>query len=254
MGLDLFYFSGGPRERVLEAVLAAGHRIHHVFTNDPDRWPKVRPTIELAKRTDIPVTVIRKKGDVDAMTDMVAGQICLSAGFAYLFSKEFIARAKICLNVHGSLLPKYAGARTLSWALVDGETQSGVTVHRVDEGMDTGPILLQRAFPLSPFETTRSLGRKTGAFEPGVVVDALALYEFKGDTTFIDQPGLQPPLRPNRIPAHSEIDSRRPLQELFDDIRAADPDHYPAYFYHHGEKVCIRLWRPDKPVEEADLI
>lgn len=254
MGLDLFYFSGGPRERVLKAVLAAGHRIQHVFTNDPDRWPKVRPTIELARQAGIPVSIIRKKADVDVMTGMVAGQICLSAGFAYLFSKEFIAKTRICLNVHGSLLPKYAGARTLSWALVDGETQSGVTVHRVDEGMDTGPILLQRAFPLSAFETTRSLGRKTGAFEPDVVVDALALYEDKGETAFADQPGSPPPLRPNRIPAHSEIDSSRPLRELFNDIRAADPDSYPAYFYHHGEKVCIRLWRPDKPAEEADLI
>ena len=132
MGLDLFYFSGGPRERVLAAVLAAGHRIHHVFANDPDRWPKVRPTIELAKEAGIPVAIIRKKAELDTIADIVAGQISLSAGFAYLFSRQFIAKTRLCLNVHGSLLPKYAGARTLSWALVDGEMQSGVTVHRVD--------------------------------------------------------------------------------------------------------------------------
>jgi methionyl-tRNA formyltransferase len=252
--MDLFYFSGGPRERVLSAVLAAGHTVRHVFVNDPARWPKVRPTIDVAESAGIAVSVIRKKADVEMVTDVAAGGICLSAGFTYIFSRQFIDKVRICINVHGSLLPKFAGARTLSWAIVDGEVASGVTVHRVDEGVDTGAILLQRSFPLSPFETTRSLARKTGDLEPSVVVDALALYEARGETAFQPQPIPPLPLRPNRIPAHSELDSGRPLRDLVNDIRAADPDAYPAYFYHHGEKVCIRLWRPDKPAEEADLI
>lgn len=252
--MDLFYFSGGPRERVLAAVLAAGHRVRHVFVNDPGRWPKVRSTIDLAESAGIPVSVIGKKADVEQATELAAGGICLSAGFTYIFSKQFLDKVEICINVHGSLLPKFAGARTLSWAIVDGEVESGVTVHRIDEGVDTGAILLQRSFPLSPFETTRSLARKTGNLEPSVVVDALALYEAKGEAAFRPQPSPPLPLRPNRIPAHSELDSGRALRDLVNDIRAADPDAYPAYFYHHGEKVCIRLWRPDKPAEEADLI
>jgi methionyl-tRNA formyltransferase len=254
MGLDLFYFSGGPRERVLRAILDAGHRVKHVFVNDPDRWPKVRSTIEMAEATGLAVTVVKAKSDLAGISEQVAGGICFSAGFSYLFPKAFLDRVKNCINVHGSLLPKYGGARTLSWCLEDGESVSGVTVHFVDEGMDTGPIILQRSFPLSPFETTRSLARKTGDFETEVVVDALKIYELTGCRDLDGSRPQQLAVRPNRTPEHSLLDARRPLIELFNKIRAADPDKYPAHFYVDGQKVCIRVWRPDKPDDEADLV
>jgi methionyl-tRNA formyltransferase len=253
MSLDLVYFSGGPRERVLDAIISAGHHVRHVFVNDPARWPKILPTIALAERLGLPVTVLKRKADVTSALTICRDQLCFSAGFAYLFPTEFLSAVSACLNVHGSLLPKYAGARTLSWAIESGENESGVTVHRVDEGMDTGPILLQRSFRLSQFETTRSLARKTGDLEPSVVVDALALWEREGAAALRCQDG-HPPTLPNRVPAHSQIDPNRRLVDLFDAIRAADPDHYPAHFYVDGQKVCIRLWRPDKTTDETDLI
>ena len=252
--MNLVYFTGGPRERVLAGVLAAGHRVERIYVNDPERWPKLLKTIDMARDLGIDVHVVSRKADLAALRGEIAGKVCLSAGFNYIFSPDFIASARVIINVHGSLLPKYAGARTLSWATVDGETESGVTVHRVDAGVDTGPVLLQKRFPLSPFETTRSLARKTGDLEPSVVVDALRRYEEEGDGAFEPQGGEAPPLRPNRIPAHSEIDPRRPLIDLFNDIRASDPDSYPAYFYLHGQKVCVRVWRPEKPEDEADLV
>ena len=137
--------------------------------------------------------------------------------------------------------------------LANGETESGITVHRIDAGVDTGPILLQRSFPLSRFESAASLARKAYAFEPSVVVDALAMLE-RGDAEFAPQEAADAPLYPDRAPEHSEIDSRRPLIEVFDEIRAADPDRYPAYFLVDGERVCIKLWRPDKSDEEHDLV
>lgn len=253
MSLDITYFSGGPRERVLEAILNSGHRVRHVFVNDPERWPKIKPTIALARQAEIPVTIISRKDQIADALDVASGRLCLSAGFAYLFPKYFLDAVSACLNVHGSLLPKYGGARTLSWAIENGESESGVTVHSVDEGMDTGPILLQRSFALSPFETTRSLGRKTGAFEPQVVVEALALWESRGKNALVAQPPA-PARLPNRIPQHSQIDPSLPLSQLFNAIRAADPDHYPAHFFVENQKVCIRLWRPEKPDSESDLI
>ena len=59
------------------------------------------------------------------------------------------------LNVHGTLLPYYAGARTINWIIENGENFSGVTVHKIDKGMDTGPILLQERFAISPFDTEK---------------------------------------------------------------------------------------------------
>lgn len=254
MSLDLHYFSGGPRLAALETLLSAGHRVREVFVNDPERWPKIRPTIARAQELRLPLTVVRRKAELDAIGERLRGAICFSAGFTYLFPQRFLETVEVCLNVHGSLLPRYPGARTLSWAIENGETESGVTVHKVDAGMDTGPILVQRAFRLSPFETTRSLAAKTAAAEPAVIVEALARYEALGAAAFTPQPPCDEPVPPNRVPAHSELDPSRSLLELFNKIRAADPDHYPAHFWLHGQKVCVRMWRPEKPADEADLI
>ena len=250
--MKLLYFSSGPRHRVLEAILKAGHQIEKIYVTDPERWPKVRPTIALAEQYGIPLRVLPKR-EVVSLADDVRGRLCLSAGFAYLFPKETINAASLMLNVHGTLLPKYAGARTLNWVVARREASSGVTVHRIDQGVDTGPILLQRAFPLSPFETGVSLARKTLEFEPAVVVDALKMLE-TGQARFQNQDAQNVERLPDRTPEHSEVDPSKSLLELFSAIQAADPDHYPAHFYVHGQRVCIRLWRPDKPADEADLI
>src|SRR5262249_19969279 len=245
MSLDLVYFSGGPRLRVLEALIAAGHQVMEVIVNDPSRWPKVQPTIDLTKKLGVPVTVGSRKAELPALADRLRGRMWFSDGFEYVFPQSFLDPVGLCLNVHGSLLPKYPGARTLSWAIENGETQSGVTVHKVDGGVDTGPILFQRSFELSPFETTQSLARKTAAIEPQVVVDALAKYEKLGQAAFAAQPAEHAVPLPNRVPQHSQVDPSRSLLELFNKVRAANPKLYPAYFYLHGEKVCVHMWRPD---------
>jgi methionyl-tRNA formyltransferase len=250
--MNLLYFSSGPRERVLDALTRAGHQVGRVYSTDVARWPKVARTIAIANDRGIPVQIVRKS-ELIAIGDQVCGQICLSVGFAFLFPPPFLKAAKVCLNVHGSLLPQYAGARTLNWVIACGETHSGVTVHVVDEGVDTGPILLQRSFPLSPFETGRSLYRRTLEFEPQVVLDALALYEARGLSAVRPQSG-QAVRFPDRVPEHSRLDPTKPLIELVDQIRAADPDAYPAFFEIEGQRVCVRLWRPDKPEDEADLV
>jgi methionyl-tRNA formyltransferase len=251
--LNLQYFSGGPHERVLGALLKAGHSVEKVFVNDVERWPKVRATAELARSNGIPVQVIEKRVDLDRIVPEISGKNCLSAGFNFLFPKTVLDATGVFLNVHGSLLPKYAGARTLGWVIENGEMESGVTVHVIDEGVDTGPIIYQKTFALSPFETTRSLALKTALIEPAVVLEALEKFERAGLSEARKQTHLERIL-PNRTPEHSRLDPSEPLAALINKIRAADPDHYPAYFELNGEKVCIRIWRPGKPKGEADLV
>lgn len=250
--MELYYFSSGPRERVLRAILEAGHSVRGVFVTDPARWPKVKPTVAMAERRGIPCRVVGRR-DLEGLTDTMKGQVCLSVGFGYLFPEAFVRAVKLGLNVHGSLLPRYAGARTLNWVIENGEGESGVTVHRIDVGVDTGPILLERRFPLSRFDTGASLYRKTLELEPQVVVEALARYE-SGQASWTPQRAGEATPCPNRVPEHSEVDPGRALLDLYDKIRAADPERYPAYFYVDGQKVCIKLWRPDKPQDEHDLL
>ncbi|MCJ2054921.1 formyltransferase family protein [Methylobacterium sp. J-070] len=253
MPIDLIYFTGGARERVLEAVLAAGHRVSEIFVNDPVRWPNVVPTLQIASCRGIKVTVITRKTDLLKHYDRLRGKQCLSAGYNYLFDDLFLETVSWCINVHGSLLPNYPGARTLGWIIENDEPRSGVTVHIVDRGVDTGAVVLQREFNVSPFETTRSLSNKTYSFEPQVVVEALSIIEQFGFTRTMPQSPNQT-THLNRVPSDGEVDTNLSLKQVFNKIRAADPEKYPAYFYHHGEKVLINLWRPDKNSDEEDLI
>lgn len=250
--MELNYFSSGPREGVLSAVIEAGYVVLGVFVTDPAVWPKVGPTVDIARKKGIPVSII-SKANLEELGKSLAGQVCLSVGFAYLFPPSFIQSAKLCLNVHGTLLPKYAGARTLNWVIENGEDVSGVTVHQIDSGVDSGPILLQRSFSLSIFDTGQSLYRKTLEFEPSVVIEALALYE-AGKAMSYAQDFSGVVRYPDRVAEHSEIDPRRSLLDLYNTIRSADPDRFPAYFYLEGEKVCVKLWRPSKSADEADMI
>lgn len=249
----LTYLSSGPRERVFDALLAAGHRITRVCVTDPERWPKVGPTIERARSRGIPVSVVGRN-DLATLGKELRGETCLSVGFAYILPPSFLSAVKVCLNVHGTLLPNYAGGRTLNWVIACGESQSGVTVHAMEEGVDSGPILLQKSFPLSPFDTSASLYRKTLEFEPAVVVEALEIYERQGLSGAVPQNSSGVIRYPDRLPEHSRLDPSRPLAELYDAIRAADPDRYPAFFEVAGQKVCIRLWRPDRPKDEEDML
>jgi|SRR5689334_15164453 methionyl-tRNA formyltransferase len=250
--MELNYFSSGPRERVLRALLDADHRVLGVFVTDPAIWSGVRPTMEVARERGLRVRVIGK-AELGRLAIELAGQTCLSVGFAFLFPEAFIGAMRLCLNVHGTLLPKYAGLRTLNWVLENGDPISGVTVHQIDAGVDTGPILLQRSFPVSVFDSGRSLYRKTLEFEPSVVLEALAEYE-SGAGRFRPQELAGVKRYPDRVPEHSRLDPSRPLRELYDQIRAADPDRYPAHFYLDGEKVCVKVWRPVKPARDEDMI
>lgn len=252
--MKLFYLSSGPRESILKRIVNDGHTVLGVITTDPVQWPKVQPTIELAHRLGIPHQVI-SRSDLHTPPAALSGQICFSSGFGLILPRTFLDHVSVCLNVHGALLPKYRGNGTLNWALVNGERKSGVTVHVIDAGIDTGPIVLQRAFSLSPFETAVSLCRKTREFEPDVVSDALRLFEREGVRCLksqADEPQFVP--YPDRCPEHSRIDPTRSLLDLVNEIRASDPDHFPAYFMHFGEKVCVKLWRPDRPEGEKDLL
>lgn len=251
--MRLHYFSSGPREQVLDALVREGHNVAGVWITDPERWPKIATTIRLAQAYGIPIRQVRRT-DLPAVGRELAGETCLSVGFGLLFPVAFLESVGTCLNVHGTLLPDYPGARSLNWIIVEGERSSGVTIHIVDEGMDTGPIILQRAFPVSRFDTARSLARKTLDFEPAVVVEALNLFEREGPAAARPQNPAGAKRFPDRTPAHSEIDPQRPLIEQYNIIRASDPDRYPAFFMLDGQKVCIRLWRPDKGHDEDDMI
>jgi methionyl-tRNA formyltransferase len=251
--MKIVYFTSGPRERVLKALLDHGFDIRLIVTTPVEKTPKIKPTLALASTAGIPVkTVQSKKELIPSELGLEKSDLLLSVGFAYLFSEQFLNSVSLALNVHGTLLPDYPGARSLNWIIENGESTSGVTIHKIDSGMDTGPVLLQERFAVSKFDTGQSLMRKTLEFEPQVVVRALEL--LKSGASFSPQRTTDIKHFPDRTPSDSEIDPTKSLLELYNKIRAAHPVDYPAHFYLDGEKISVVLRRVVRPRGEEDML
>lgn len=185
--------------------------------------------------------------NLKSLLDDLQPEVLLSIGWPYLLGPEIISGPWIPLNSHPTLLPKYRGPNPWFDILANGESMTGVTIHRIDEGMDSGPILHQEEVPLTPFDTYRSLRSKVLSVEPKAVLTALERL-MTGSAHFIPQDESEATtFATRRRPDDSEVDANLPLVDLIDRIRACDPDDFPAFFHYRGQKLCIRLWRPEKP-------
>ena len=156
-------FMGTPDFSVgtLEALIEAGHEVVLAVTQ-PDK-PKGRgkemqfpPVKEAALRYGVEVYQpkrIRKDECVEKLRSYQA-DIMVVVAFGQILPKEILEMTPYgCVNVHASLLPKYRGAAPIQWAVIDGERESGVTTMQMDEGLDTGDMLLKTGIELDKKET-----------------------------------------------------------------------------------------------------
>lgn len=252
--MKIAYLTGGAREGALRYLLEKKEDVRAVITpyltGKNRRFERVVTT---AIEYGVPVYPVRRDGAYEVLKN-VGADILVSCGYPFMLGKREIETAMYAINVHPTLLPKYRGYRSGAYILINGEKKTGVTVHFLTEEMDRGDIILQREVQLSPFDTPKSMYRKCQEVEPKLLYDAIQLLK-TGDYVATPQNEAEATEYTRlRTPEDSEIDPTKPLIELFNEIRACDPDAYPAFFYIHGEKVCIRLWRPDKPETESDLI
>ncbi len=142
------------------------------------------------------------------------------------------------LNLHDSLLPKFAGFSPVLWALIAGESQTGLTVHRMDAELDAGDILVQRAVPIGPNDTAPQLVESGMELIPEVLTEALDALE-AGTATWTPQNPAERTFFHKRDEVDSRIDWRLPATDLERFVRAlADP--YPnAYTYYRGQRLRI---------------
>ena len=161
-------FCGTPRFAVptLEALLAAEHEIALVVTQ-PDR-PVGRtqqlvapPVKQVAVAAGLIVTQpekIRANAEFRAQLENIAPDAIVVVAYGRIIPPWMLALPRLgCINLHASLLPKYRGAAPIQWAVAMGETVTGNTTMLLEEGLDTGPILLQQAFVIRPDQTAADL-------------------------------------------------------------------------------------------------
>jgi methionyl-tRNA formyltransferase len=158
-----------------------------------------------------------------------------------------------CINVHASLLPRYRGAAPIAWAILRGERETGITLMRMEAGMDSGPILLRRSEPIADDDTAGSLGERLAALGALVLADGLGRLR-AGTLTETAQDAALATMAPRLEKELGEVDFTRPAAELHCFLRAMDP--WPgAYTFFGGESLRLfgprRLAGPARPIDAA---
>src|SRR5262249_25496303 len=127
-----------------------------------------------------------------------------------------------CINVHASLLPKYRGAAPIAWAIANGETETGVTIMKMEAGLDTGPLLLSRRLAIAPDDTTGSLTPRLAELGAAALTDALVGLRV-GELREGKQGDAQASYAPLLTKQQGRVDFTRPARAVRDWIRAMDP-------------------------------
>lgn len=181
-------FMGTPdfARESLQSLYNAGYNIIGIVTN-PDK-PKGRgmkmiasPVKEFGLEKDIPVyqplRVRNNDSFIDEMKNLKPDVICVVA-YGKILPKEILEIPKLgCINVHGSLLPKYRGAAPIQWAVINGEKQTGITTMYMDIGMDTGDMILKEVVDIGEDETTGELWDRLSKIGGKLLVNTLKLIE-----------------------------------------------------------------------------
>ena len=223
-------YMGTPEIAVpaFERLLEAGHEVAGVFTQ-PDR-PAGRkqqlaaPAVKrAAEARGVPVFQPAKVRTEETRQLFASLEPEAAIVFAYgrILPPALLAvPPRGCINIHASLLPAYRGAAPIQWAIARGETETGVTTMLMDEGLDTGDVLLRRATPIGPDETAVDLGARLAHLGADLVVETLARLD---EIVPEPQDGRAATLAPILTREDGEIDWRMPAREIANRCRGFLP-------------------------------
>ncbi|MEP6788375.1 MAG: methionyl-tRNA formyltransferase [Acidobacteriota bacterium] len=240
-------FMGTPQAAVpsLERLIADGHEVVAVYTQ-PDR-PSGRgnkitfsPVKEFALANRLTVYQPVKIKTPEALEDFISHEADVAVVVAYgrILPETFLnAFPHGAINVHFSLLPKYRGAAPVNWAIVNGETETGVTTMRMDAGLDTGDILVQQAAPIDSEQTAIDLMTKLSFIGAELLSETLS---------HLDTIELKPQdhtaatLAPIMKREDGIIDWQMSAKEISDRVRGFQP--FPSAFTYF-QKGKLTIWR-----------
>ncbi len=247
-------FMGTPEFGVpsLEALVRAGYDVVGVITQ-PDK-PKGRgnklqmsPVKEAALRHGLPVLQpVRIRLDGVEELRALKPDLCVTAAFGQILSQEILDIPRIgTVNVHSSLLPKYRGSAPVNWAIIQGETHTGVTTMMTDKGLDTGDILLTREMDILPGETAEELTKRMAPVGAELLLETIRRLE-AGDCPRTPQNHAEMTYFPMLKKEMGDIDWGLSAREICCRVRGLTP--WPgAYTAMDGE--VMKIWR----AEEADM-
>ena len=245
-------FMGTPDFAVptLKCLIDSGHEVIGVVTQ-PDK-PKGRgnvmmstPVKEVALAYDIPVfQPVRIRKD-EAFKEAIAAMkpdVAIVIAFGQILPNDFLAIPKYgCLNIHASLLPKLRGSAPIQWAVINGETESGITTMQMDVGIDTGDMLLKAVTSLDKSETGGSLHDRLSLMGGPLILETLEHVE-AGTLKPTPQDHEAHTYAPMLTKELGNIDWTKPANEIERLIRGLNP--WPSAYTHLNGKT-LKLWEAE---------
>lgn len=253
-------FMGTPDFSVgtLKALIEAGHEVALVVTQ-PDK-PKGRggkmqytPVKEVAVAHNIPVYQPKRIREPECIEELrkYNADIMVVIAFGQILPKEILEMTPYgCVNVHASLLPSYRGAAPIQWAVINGEKVSGVTTMQMNEGLDTGDMLLKVEIPLDEKETGGSLHDKLA--EAGARLCVETLDALKAGTVTPEKQGDSPTAYAKMLDKHmGKIDWKMSAKEIERLIRGLNP--WPSAYTRWNENdKGMKIWEAEVAEGQTD--
>jgi methionyl-tRNA formyltransferase len=246
-------FCGTPQFAIptLEQLIAAGHAIELVITQ-PDRVrgrnqdPSPPPIKVLADAVGLPVVQpekIKNNAELRARLEAIQPDAIIVVAYGRIIPDWMLRLPRWGnLNLHASLLPKYRGAAPIQWAVANGETVTGATTMRIDQGLDTGDILLQSTLAIEPDQTAEQLFPLLAKSGANLMLETLQRLE-AGTIHPVRQDHAGASLAPILEREDALVDFTRSAQEIYNRWRGFQP--WPgAYAYFRGKKLTLHRMVP----------
>jgi methionyl-tRNA formyltransferase len=225
-------FAGTPEfaQRSLAGIVDAGHEVALVLTQ-PDRRSgrgmrlAQSPVKLFARQHDLEIYQPATLRDPASLSRILGArpQAMIVAAYGLILPQAILDCAPLgCLNVHASLLPRWRGAAPIQRAILAGDRETGITIMKMDAGLDSGPMLAQRSVPVSEEDDAGTLHDRLALLGAEMIVSALAAVE-TGAATFTPQPASGVTYAKKIDKAESVLDWSRPAVELARAVRAFRP-------------------------------
>jgi methionyl-tRNA formyltransferase len=243
-------FAGTPEfaAQALTAIVAAGHQVALVLTQ-PDRpagrgmalQPSAVKKVALEHGIEVFQPPTLKDAEAQAKIAGVGAEAMVVAAYGLILPQAVLDLPRYgCLNIHGSLLPRWRGAAPIQRALLAGDAETGVCIMQMEAGLDTGPVLLRGVFPIEAGDTTATLHDRLAALGAELIVEALGQLPLPAES----QPAEGVTYAHKIEKAEALIDWSRSAAELDRHIRAFNP--FPGAQASFGGQT-VKLWQA-KPV------
>ena len=255
-------FMGTPDFSVptLTEIVSAGHEVVAVYTRAPKpagrgQEERKSPVHLAAEGFGVPVFTPKSlKGDAEQLIFASHGaELGVVVAYGLLLPKAILDAPELgCLNLHGSLLPRWRGAAPIQRAVMAGDSQTGVMVMQMDEGLDTGPVALGEVIPIGPEMTSGELHDQMMRVGADLMGRALAALE-RGSLDFVPQPEDGAVYAKKIEKAEARIDWSRPAQDVHNHIRGLSP--FPGAWFElelAGKPVRVKALRSSLAVGSAE--